>query len=579
MLSSRFLLLILSTLFLAAQPAVEARLRWDVAWLADPARQGRGDGDPGLEEAASFLVRRYEALGLKPTIHRFPFLARISRKEASATMGHGDQAMEILAWGKDVEALGSSGNGSFQHKALAFLGFGLQAAVHDDFQAMELKGRVAMILRTVPNKAPFDHLTATDRALSTRIKQLVDGGVAAVVVLEEGEKAERLRLDERGTVHRVPILSMPVRVPAKMCADLPQRIARLRETGEPQSRDYVLAPWSFLSLKLSLNREEVQIPNVMATIPGKAASKRDEHIVLGAHFDHLGLGERHSLGEEGSVHPGADDNASGTAMVLELARRLKANPPQRSVTILHFSGEEEGLLGSAKWVGQPTIPLASIKAMLNFDMVGRMQSVDPMLYLGGLGMPPSGMAAAKALLPKGMNLGQDLGPALGASDHVSFAMAKIPTFFFFTGLHSDYHRPSDTSDKILTRGMAKIANFAFRITQDLGNSAQTPPFDPATAVLPASLRGIGSKVRFGTLPDYQPHKDGFRINGVSPGSTAEQVGLKAGDILTDFGGHPLRSIQDFMDALSAQVPGDTIRVKWLRAGRPMEAEALLRGRE
>jgi hypothetical protein len=391
-----------------------------------------------------------------------------------------------------------------------------------------------------------------------------------------------LRLDERGVVHRVPILSMPVRVPAKVCADLPQRIARLKESGEPQSRDYVLAPWSFFSLKLSLRREEEQLPNVMVTIPGKAASKRGEHIVLGAHFDHLGLGERHSLGGEaalGSIHPGADDNASGTALVLELARRLKARPARRSVTVLHFSGEEEGLLGSAKWVGQPTIPLTSIKAMLNFDMVGRMEEANPRLFLGGLGMPPSGMATAKALLPKGVALGENLGPALGASDHLSFALAKIPTFFFFTGLHADYHRPSDTADKILAKGMATIADFAFRITQELGNSDQTPPFDPVTAVLPASGRGVSSRVRFGTLPDYQPNKDGFRINGVSPGSTAEQTGLKAGDILTAFGRHELRSIQDFMDALSAQAPGDTIRVKWLRAGQPMEAEVLLRGRE
>lgn len=578
----RLLLLPVLALSLAAQPAAESRLRKDVTWLADPARKGRGDGDPGLEDAAAFLVRRYEALGLKASLQRFPFLARVSRHQAEASLGLGDQALEPLVWGRDVEASGASGDGKFQHKALAFVGYGLRSSVHDDFQNLDLKGRVALVLRSLPTKAPYDHLPASERSLSARIRTLIQAGVAAVVVLEDGDQALPLRLEEGLGIFSVPVLSMPVRVPAKVCADLPERVKRLRDSAAVQSKDYVFAPWSFLNLQLSLKREEAQLPNVIATLPGRVASKRGEHIVLGAHLDHLGMGERHSMGgsaARGLIHPGADDNASGTALVLELARRLTANPPKRSVTFLHFSGEEEGLLGSAHWIRTPTVPLDSVKAMLNFDMVGRMDERQPALMLGGLGMPPASLEATKRHLPSNLSLGKDLGDAIGASDHVSFAMAKIPTFFFFTGLHGDYHRPTDTADRINVKGMGLLAQFAYQVTRELGEADSTPPFDPATAVLPAAAGRVSSKVRFGTLPDYQPHKDGFRINGVAQGSTAEQMGLRAGDVLTHFGDKELHGIQGFMEALNAHQPGDRVKVKWLREGKPMGAEVQLRGRE
>ena len=434
-------------------------------------------------------MRRYKALGLKASIQRFPFLARVSRQRAEASLGLGDQALEPLVWGRDVEASGASGDGKFQHKALAFVGYGLRSSVHDDLQNLDLKGRVALLLRTLPTKAPYDHLPALERSLPARIRTLVQAGVAAVVVLEEGDQALPLRLEGGKGIHAVPVLSMPLRVPAKVCADLPERVQRLRDADAVQSKDYVFAPWSFLNLHLSLKREEAQLPNVIATLPGRVGSKRGEHIVLGAHLDHLGLGERHSLGgaaARGLIHPGADDNASGTALVLELARRLKAHPPQRSVTFLHFSGEEEGLLGSAQWIRTPTVPLGSVKAMLNFDMVGRLDERQPTLLLGGLGMPPSALEATQRHLPSNLTLGKDLGAALGASDHVSFAMAKIPTFFFFTGLHGDYHRPTDTADRINAKGMSLVAQFAYQVARDLGEAEAAPPFDPATAVLPTN---------------------------------------------------------------------------------------------
>lgn len=564
-----------------APDAAAARLKREVAYLASADFKGRGNGSPELDQVADHLVGQYRKLGLQATVQRFPFVAKVTRTQAAAKLGFGDSSQAPLIWGRDIEALGWSADGKFPAKALIFAGYGLATHGRDDLAGLDLRGKVAMILRRIPTQAPFDQLGAGERNLVTRLQRLAQAGVAAVMVLEDGETPAPLQREEGPLRLEIPVVSAPVAVPARVCPDLADRVARLKNSGEVQSKDYVTAPWSTLELSLALGREEVQLPNVAVTLPGTDPKLRQEHLVVGAHFDHLGLGGRHSLGgaaATGQPHLGADDNASGTALVLELARQLRNHPPKRSVTFLHFSGEEEGLLGSAHWVRNPTVPLAQVKVMLNFDMVGRLDPAKPTLALGGLGAPKPTLEAMKALAPQGLAFTKEMGAEAGGSDHMSFAAAKIPTFFFFTGLHTDYHRPSDTADKINAEGMATLATFAATMTRSLGDAVATPLFDPATAVI---QRGTGSPMRvsFGTLPDYGEHKDGFRINGTSPGSTAEAIGLKAGDVITAFGERPVKNIYDFMGVLGAVKPGDEVVVKWLRDGRPMEAKATLKARQ
>ncbi|MBK8789237.1 MAG: M20/M25/M40 family metallo-hydrolase [Holophagaceae bacterium] len=276
-------------------------------------------------------------------------------------------------------------------------------------------------------------------------------------------------------------------------------------------------------------------------LPGRDPKLRKELIVLGAHLDHLGMGERHSMGgaeARGLVHPGADDNASGTAMIVELARELKKARPRRSILLLHFGGEEEGLLGSQYWVQHPTHPLESVKFMLNFDMVGRLDLKAPKLMMGGLGAPKSAVEAAQKFVPKDFSVSADVGASVGGSDHMSFSQAKIPTFFFFTGIHGEYHRPTDTTDRINFPGMVKLVAFGKAVALDLANAATLPAFDPETAKLPSRGDGGPMRIAFGTIPDYADNPKGFRINGVSKGGTAETIGLQAGDILTTSGTSP-----------------------------------------
>lgn len=560
--------------------AVAARLRRDVDYLASPTLKGRGNGYPELGLAADRMAREWKALGLKAQIQHFPFIARIVREQQEAVLTHGDEGRPLV-WGRDIEALGYSGDADFRLKPLAFLGYGVQIpGGYDDLAGIELKGRVAVIARTLPDMDAFAHLPRGERSLLARIKRLEGAQVAAVLVLEGG--APRPLQREEGPVKfDIPVLGLSLEALGTACGDLPARLKAIKETGKPASQDFVYAPWTTLTLKLKLRREEAQVPNVVAVIPGRDPKLRKEYIVLGAHMDHLGLGERHSMGgaeARGQVHPGADDNASGTALVVELARELKKARPRRSILLMHFGGEEEGLLGSSYWVQHPTHPLESVKFMLNFDMVGRLDPKAPKLMMGGLGAPKSAVEAAKKFAPRGFSISADVGASVGGSDHMSFSQAKIPTFFFFTGIHGEYHRPSDTADRINFEGMAKLAAFGRAVALDLANAEILPAFDPETAKLP--MRGDGGPMRiaFGTIPDYADNPKGFRINGVSKDSTAEAIGLQAGDILTVFGGRPIKSIYDFMTALGTHKPGDKAMVQWLRGGQAMQAEATLRGR-
>lgn len=565
---------------LAAQSPAERRLRQDVDFLASPALMGRGNGDPGLDAAADHLVKVYKALGLRPEVQRFPFTHRVERVEAHAVLGLGDAPVRTLQWGQDIEAYGFSGDKQFGPKALVFLGYGLSAPGHDDLGALELRGRVVALLRRVPDLPAFASASLRDRSVQARVQRLQQAGAAAVIFLEEGDRPRPLGREEGPSRFNLPVLSMPIRVIEAVCPDLPARAKDLEAGKGPQSRDYSFAPWSFLSLSLRLERKEAQLPNVAVRIPGRHPRLKEEAIVLGAHLDHLGLGERHSRAGEsgrGQIHPGADDNASGTAMVLELARALKRRPAQRSVVLLHVSGEEEGLLGSAHWVQNPTVPLSSVKFMVNFDMVGRLDAAKPTLLMGGLGAPKAALERAKAFAPKGLAIAGDLGMAVGGSDHMSFSAARIPTFFFFTGVHGDYHQPSDTPDRINYRGMATVAEFALKVVRDLADGPGVPAFDPETAKLPSG-RGGPVRVAFGSIPDFTEHPKGFRINGTTPGSPAEGLGLKAGDVITAFAGRPIRNLYDFQEALSACKPGDTVKVQWLRGEEGMEGDAVLRGR-
>ncbi len=578
--------LTLMTLPVQARPQIpgpspaELRLREDVAFLASPKLQGRGNGSPELQRAAAFVVRRQKALGLKPTVQTFSFPAALIVEAAQAGLIQGDSRIEWTR-GQDFEPLGLSGDGAPSPRALAFLGYGVKTQGYDEFQSLDLKGRVAVIRRRVPDLPAFAHLASGEKSLPFRLRRLQELKVAGVLVIEEEATPRAPRIEDGTAPLSIPVLSVRKGLLDPALGDLDAAYKAIADTGTPQVKDHVYAPWKALALDLKLRRREGQVPNVATLMRGRDPKVKGQILVLGAHLDHLGLGERHSLGGAqafGQVHPGADDNASGSALLMELTRRFAKKPARRPVLALHFGGEEEGLLGSQHWLRNPTENLASVRFMVNFDMVGRLDPAKPALSLGGLGAPKAAVERASGLAPKGWTVGRELGASVGGSDHMSFAQAKVPTFFFFTGLHDAYHRPADRAETVNAKGLAQLADFAEKVVRDLADAPELPAFDPETAKLPAQARSP-MRIAFGTIPDYSPNPSGFRISGVSKGGTAESIGLQPGDILTSFGGKPTKDIQDYMAALGAFNPGDKVVIQWLREGRPMEAAATLKGRD
>jgi hypothetical protein len=319
--------------------------------------------------------------------------------------------------------------------------------------------------------------------------------------------------------------------------------------------------------------------NVVAILPGSDPKFAGQYIVVGAHFDHLGRDPQFALDPEAkdSIRNGADDNASGTAAVLQLARILSATHPRHSIIFANFSGEEEGLLGSQWFVDHPPVPLDSIVAMVNFDMVGRLNNDKLIVYGTATATELQGIldsANARSVMPFKVSGGGD---GFGSSDQSSFYAKNIPVLHFFTDLHSDYHRATDDIEKINSGGEARVVDFATRVIQSIDNLPGKLSFvRNAAPSRMATASTSGSQVYLGSVPDMAAgDTPGLKLTGVRPGSPAELGGLKAEDIIVEFGGVKVTDLQSYSDALYAHKPGDVVKVIVLRAGKATEVTVTL----
>jgi len=311
----------------------------------------------------------------------------------------------------------------------------------------------------------------------------------------------------------------------------------------------------------------VPTQNVVAMVPGSDPALRSQYVVLGAHFDHLGRSIDGALDPEAgrAIRNGADDNASGTAAILELARRFAAHPTRRSILVVHFSGEELGLLGSQWFVEHSPVPVDSMDAMLNFDMVGRLRKDRLIVYGLGTATELPALVDAANLAPKLDLQKQDDG--FGPSDHSSFYAKGIPVLHFFTDLHEDYHRATDDIEKIDARGEVRVVDLAERIARAIADRpARLTPVRVAPKQVMSSQRE-GSNVYLGTIPDMAASgTPGLRLTGVRAGSPADKAGLKAGDVIVLFGGREVRDLYTYSDALYAHHPGEEVEIVYVRGG-------------
>jgi hypothetical protein len=310
-----------------------------------------------------------------------------------------------------------------------------------------------------------------------------------------------------------------------------------------------------------------QLPtqNLVGIIPGTDPALRNEYVVVGAHFDHLGRSTTGALDpDHGSeIRNGADDNASGSAAVLALARRFVRSPTRRPILVTHFSGEEEGLLGSAYLVEHPPVPVTRMVAMLNFDMVGRLRDDKVIVYgLATAAEMKSVLDSANAGVGLKLSL---VGDGTGPSDHSSFYLKDMPVLHFFTDVHADYHRASDDADKINVAGEVRVVDLAERAIRLIADRPKKLTFTKAPTTTVARSASSGNGAYFGSIPDMGAGDEtGMRLSGVSPGGPAEKAGLKGSDLIVEFGGKPIKNIYDYTDALGTYKPGDVVSVVLLR---------------
>lgn len=577
-----------------------------VYYLASDELEGRMVGTPGLQKAADYIADDFSKLGLKTVpgldgyFQPFKMITRVDPDKGKTELSINDHPLKL---GDDYIPLRASAESKVQ-APVVFAGYGVSdpAKHYDDYANLDAKGKIVLVMRFEPEdndgKSRFaakDDQWSTDATIPRKVQIAMDHGAVGVILVNPA-----IHHDDDGLISFRSSFPFGSKVPLMQVTDAVAD-SLLKDGGEPdlktlQTRiDSDLKPDSAalkgvsVTMSFGIHRTEAQVENVAAMLPGEGPHA-NEYVVIGAHYDHLGHGGPGSLAPwSHGIHHGADDNASGTAAVLEMADRFAHLGPQaRTLIFITFSGEEEGLIGSSYFVNHPPIALKDVAAMLNLDMVGRMSNEK--LLLGGEGTAtafPELVQKADEGLP--LRLGEFGKGGYGPSDHMSFARKKIPVLFFFTGMHMDYHRPTDTADKINFKGMDEVVDLGVKLIEELSTMPRQQydgKYDAQSMLQMAGVSASGSthggSASFGTIPDYsQPDdsKDGMRVGGVVPGSPADKLGVHEGDMMTEFNGTPIGNKMDYTMALGKAHPGQMVKIKLNRNGKPMDVQATLAARK
>ncbi len=580
------------------------RLRAAVEWLAAPEREGRGPGTKGIDQAADWVAAQLAAAGLDTTIigespyQAFPMTLEAKLGAADANTAEivgpagadGEPVRRPLELGKDFTPLAAGGSGPFD-LPLVFAGFGITAPKeqYDDYAPLGqggAKGAAAIVLRQEPQKdnphSVFDGNQASQyAALSRKVANASEHEAGGLIFCNDASATDDAlmaftRAGDGSDRRTMPVLQVrrqvvDALVKESLGRDLATIENAIDEKLEPQTAP--LAGWRIRG-RVTIERTETETRNILAMLPGRPGAK--ETVVLGAHYDHLGYGGVNSAAPgETAVHHGADDNASGTAMLIEVARRLAAEAAAkgsfpRNILFASFSGEERGLLGSAHYTANAAVPLAETVAMVNLDMVGRLDGNKVIVHGTGTG---TGLDALVDRLVGSHSFEVAKEPGgFGPSDHSSFYARKIPVLHLFTGSHSDYHRPTDTAEKINYDGMVRIAALVTDVIRELATSPERPAYIEVASKMFA--RG-GDRPYFGSIPDFGKPGKGYAITGVTKDSPAARGGLKGGDIIVRLGDSAVTGLEDFDSALRKHKGGDTVPVVVLRDDAEVKLDVVL----
>lgn len=559
-------------------PEINAdEIKKHIEFLASDSLKGRDTGTPEEALAAQYIIERFKEAGL----------------EALGTEGRYLQAFEVVKGYKEGEAgssiqtnskkfssstdsmLAWAGSASGEVTAtLALAGYGIQAEdLNYNDITKSLNGKIALIMRYGPDGDSNPH-TAFGLLwdLDKKVAHLIAAGVTGVIITNgpsyvKSARTMEYKLGKART--SIPVVQVSEEIGAHLVKEyFDMDFATYQEEINKKKKPNTLLSNKQITLSASVTENKVIAKNVIGFLKGKQDSAGA--IVLGAHYDHLGMGGSGSLSgsKNPQIHNGADDNASGTAGLLELADYFATNRTNHDLIFIAFSGEEMGLLGSDFFVKHPTYPLENMRAMINMDMIGRLNNRNLLIF-------GTGSANAWDTLITQSNTDQleikTVPDGTGASDHTSFYNKKIPVLHYFTDTHSDYHRPSDDTEFINAMGEKLVLDHLVRVVQGLDTlSKEAFYFTEAPVTQKRSVTMSGTTL--GVLPDYGYRGEGMRITGTSEGRPGERAGLKGGDILIQLGSKKLKDIYDYMEALNQFKKGDKSFVVVLRDGKELKLD-------
>lgn len=651
----------------ASAPDIK-ELRQHIKFLASGNLEGRRTGTEGAAAAARYIADKFYAYGLDcPRVNNwmchhtsnnhfgymqnFPYVSGVELGKGNAmtftprlneTAARTPAASLDLRAGEDWMPLAWSANARVESSPVTYVGYGITAAElpHDDYAGVDLKGRIALAFAGTPDGDNPHGSFARFADLRFKAAAARDHGARALLVIAREEnfkedKLARLRVDESvasgdAGIPVVIISRQAARRALEAAATPTLRFEELEnallqaapktgthasgETAQASAhaaRRSFSAPLQNIAFAVSTEvvRREAPAANVIGILEGSDPKLKQEIIVIGAHYDHLGRGGQGSLAaREGEIHHGADDNASGVAGLLELARTFAKDRKsvRRTMVFIAFGGEEEGLLGSSYYVRNPAMPLAQTVAMINLDMIGRMK--ENRLYVGGVGtsaewkkwieransalhlnVTAAGTSAPEAEVKKGnypvviganggsiataatggrfaLTLTED---GFGPSDHASFYAKQMPVLFFWTGTHEDYHKPTDTADRINYEGEQQIVSFISDILRALDANDARPTYVLAKSDA-ATGRSGGFRVYLGTIPNYAETSDGLKLDAVREDSPAAKAGLRAGDVIVRLAGRDVRNVYDYTYALGEMRAGVEYELEVMRGGERLK---------
>src|SRR5690554_1428488 len=566
-------------------------LKSHISYLASDELKGRFSGADELKTAADYIEIQFKSYGLTPLFSNnyqqtFNFIYGLELTEENHLEFNIKNEVLIPEINNEFTPAPFSDNIEVEGD-LVFAGYGISAPTlsYDDYEGIDVKDKIVLVLRYNPEYdnphsefdafSSFRHKTTTAREKGARAIIFVNGHLPK----DDEDKLMEFVYDRGGSVTDIAAVHVKRNFVDKL---FESQGLNFEEYQKKISESKSPSPFLFKDVKVKIKTEIKEIVkeswNVAGYIEGNDPELKNEYIVVGAHFDHLGMGETGSLyrGNEPQIHNGADDNASGTAGVLELAEKFASEKDKlkRSIIFITFSGEELGLLGSHYFVNNTPIPTEQMTTMINMDMIGRLNDKDELIVYG-TGTSTNWEELLNSTNSYNFNLTfhED---GYGPSDHSSFYGKNIPVLFFFTGTHTDYHRPGDDADKINYSGEEKILNYIYDITFSLATKDNKPDF----VVVPRKESGTtgGWKVYVGTIPDYASNVEGFKISGVNEGSPAQKAGIQGGDIMISFGGRKISNIYDYVYALQEHVPGDVVKVVVKRNGEEIRLEVELGAR-